>query len=141
MAGIFKCVRLSTIRFIKLAADGSGLKYIDWDENADITKPPDGDLIGLHGFAVSTSGKLHDFQFGVTCQTLNDPNLFRLTDIVDKLYNLMLPEKQFSIIHPNTGEVIAAASFAGETAVHPVNRIETRVTISLQARFVVNLAQ
>lgn len=141
MSGIFKIVRISTIRFVKLHCDALNIQYLDWDGNADLTQTPKVDLAGINGFAVANNGKLHDFSFGITAQTLNDPNLFRLTDIVDSFYSSMLPEKTFSIIHPDTGVVLGSASFVEGAAVHPVNRIETRVTASVQGSFVVDLTE
>ncbi len=138
---IFKTVRISTQRFIKLKCDALGIKYLDWDDNADITKVPEENLAGLHGFAVANRGKMHDFGFGITCQTMNDPNLFEITNIVDQFYSAMLPEKTFDIVDPTTGTKIGVASFVEGTAVHPMNRIENRVTVSVQGSFIVDLTE
>ena len=138
--GIFKTVRKSTIRFLSQKCKSLDLIYLDWDDNADITKVPEQNLAGIHGFAVSNDGKLHDFVFGVTVQTMNDPNLFMMTDIVDVFYSAFLPEKSFDVLD-DSGVKIATASFREGAAVHPVNRIENRVTMSIQASFVVNLTE
>jgi hypothetical protein len=134
----FRAARLSTISFIN-ENKPAGTEYIDWDEGSDIQSLPSTDLVGLSAFSINNEGKLHRITFGVIAGTLNDPNLFRISEYTDFFYRLMQPEQEFPIYHPDTGLEIGKAIFTNGAAVHPLNRFETRVAQAVQGSALITL--
>jgi hypothetical protein len=140
---MIKATRLSTVRFINEVMsgfsppDGIGLQYIDWDDHADITKLPSGDLIGLNGFGITENDGTFGISFGVGLSSFNDQNLFRLTDYVDVFYRAMCAQKQYPIFHPITGAAVGTATFERGTTASPIARVETRPLYMILAHAVV----
>jgi len=136
---VFKNFRLATVRFINLNRPNN-TTWFDWDGIGDKPELPPGDLIGINAFSLDNEGKFHGITFGVTIAVTGDENLFRITDMVDQYYNLMLPEKTFDILDPTTQAVLGKAVFREGTVVHAVTRFETKIVQSVQGAAVVTLA-
>jgi hypothetical protein len=134
----FRAPRLSAIRFIN-DNKPDRTQYIDWDANSDIQKLPATDLVGISAFSINNEEKLHRVTFGVLVGTMNDPNLFRISEYVDLYYGLMQPEEEFLIYHPETGMEIGKALFTNGAAVHPINRFETRIAQAVQGSALITL--
>lgn len=138
MTPFFRAARLSAIRFINNSKPES-TAYIDFDANSDIQSLPATDLIGLSSFSMNNEGKLHRVTFGVLAATLNDPNLFRISEYTDLFYQLMQPEGEFLIYHPETALEIGKALFTNGATVHPISRFETRIAQAVQGSALITL--
>ena len=77
--------------------DDPGLSVYNFDAFSEQPGLPSGDLVGVHGFTLDTSGKLATFKalFGIA--TDNDENLFRLNRLTGELFQLLLPDTRHSV--------------------------------------------
>jgi hypothetical protein len=85
-------------------AQSSPLEYEDFDAHADENTVPEGDLIGTSGLSLSTSHPFVDVDVMIGVATEGDTNLFRLRELVARLFQRLQPMKTIDVLDFQTGE-------------------------------------
>jgi hypothetical protein len=111
--------------------------FVDFDNHAEEVTLPDGDLIGLRGLSVDTSGTTMTIMVMFCVSTVDDTNLFRHRDIVDALFTKLLPTKSLSFLDADNGVALGYLKVADGTQVLPIAKATTRsiqqIAVSLLA--------
>jgi hypothetical protein len=98
-------VHASVLRFCSNFAEENNLTVVNFDAHADddTTLPP-GDLIGMAGLSwhVDDEFLYVEVMFGIS--TMEDTNLFRLINLLDPLYESLLPTKNIGVYDADSGE-------------------------------------
>lgn len=135
---MYAIARKSVVRFIldsiaELPASAMPVEYLDWDAHGETQELPNADLIGAIGFAYTERDKFCDIVFGIGMVTFTDPNILRLTDYADFFSKRLQAESTFPAYDPVTGDRIGMITVFDGTTVTPINRVEIRPALSLQA--------
>ena len=104
----------------------SDLDFINLDAHAEILEWPATDLIGLQGFAISTDEGMHEITAALHVMTLNDPNLFRHYELLDRLFEALKPTNKLKLYSAQTALERSWMVVTNGTSVLPVGRAETR---------------
>lgn len=124
----------STLRFCKDFADemqGSSvttnMSVINFDAFAEIEELDQIDLIGPKFFSTQmVHSKLYTVTTSIVLTTFNDPSLFRLEDMVGRLFDKLSVDKQLPIFNADTGARIGTFKVMDGTEVIPVLNTKTR---------------
>lgn len=101
-------------------------EVVVFDRYGDPADMPLTDTIGIMGLSVTMSDSQHYAQFMLGVSTHSDSNLFRMTEAIDALYELLLPTMNLSIKSAQSGAVIGRFDIVDGTRVMPVSRVQTR---------------
>lgn len=103
------------------------MTFFNYDAHAEETDIPNNDLFGSANITYNTDGDMLDLNFGLGVSTMDDPNHFRLHDIIDLLMQKVDPnEGVVPLIDSTTGEEIMLMKVAGQVTLLPVGRTEIR---------------
>ena len=102
----------------------STITVVNFDNYADMQTLPDGDVIGIAEFAISTAGDdALDLASGIfMCGTVNDPNNMRLIKMINAFYNDSIPGSTLPYYDESNGDDLGIMVFKGETQVLPVEK-------------------
>lgn len=102
----------------------STITVVNFDNYADMQTLPDGDVIGIAEFAISTAGDdALDLASGIfMCGTVNDPNNMRLIKMINAFYNDAIPGSTLPYYDESNGDDLGVMVFKGETQVLPVEK-------------------
>lgn len=101
---IIKDVHASLLRFCAdFATKFPGTGVVFFDAHADESELPSSDIVGLTGVTVSVENQLAEVKCMFGISTLDDTNLFRLTDMVAELFESLLPTKKIPVFDASTG--------------------------------------
>lgn len=114
------------------------LDFINLDAHAEIHEWPAVDLIGLQGFAVQTNDKMHEVAASLFVMTINDPNLFKHYELLDRLFTALKPENIIKLYSAATAAEKSWMVVADGTSVYPVGRAETRTLQAIHFTLEVN---
>lgn len=123
------CVTLQKYAVDKVAAlvaDHPSLTYFDWDTVSEAHELPDNDLLGPAGLGFIDEGKFFTGVFSFGCSTVNDPNLFRLRQIVSSVYADFIPDDMVPMYRHLTGEAVSWMKVTPPVSVTPITRAVTR---------------
>ena len=104
---IYRDVQVSLLRFSKefqalMASRGLVLGFVNLDAHADQTTWPKGDFLGMGELTVDI-GSMDTVQVGFAIATEGDPNLLRMSKIVNELTNYLLPGCSVMVVDAETG--------------------------------------
>lgn len=132
----FKDHNFSLVRFVRGLGARAGTQlgivnpsFANLDAHAEISELPEGDIIGMMGFALHYSGKLITVHLGVFVSTFNDADLIRHIEIMDIVSDALAPEKQVPVFNVDTPLVTKPHSWlqvAGDGTIDPTGRASTR---------------
>jgi hypothetical protein len=89
ISNIYKSLVRHLVDTIETTTDvSSDLQYFSWDAADDIAELPTTDLIGLAGWTFSENRGLWEIHCGITLSTINDENLLREIELVDKIHDM-----------------------------------------------------
>lgn len=118
---IFKNMFSSLFRICsEFAEEQANLSVVNFDSHADDSKLPDGDIIGLSGFSVMSSGPLQTAHVMIGIATREDTNLFRMVSLIDVLYQRLQPGKKLPVFDADNGSRIGTFTVMDGTRVLPV---------------------
>ena len=140
-ARLYKNVVSSLQKFVTdfQAERMSDAEYIAWDAHAQIMELPSTDGIGLAGVGLAEEGKNEwEIIFGVAVTTWEDPNLFRMTDLISDLFDRLAPETTVPVVDADTGAVLSWMVLTPPCAITPVGRHEVRAVQAVECRALLN---
>ena len=111
---------------INLSAISPNLTVFKWDAANDATSLPETDLIGPFKMIVTNEDGLLTVAAQIVVCTLNDPNLFRLDEIINQVFNHFAPNKRLPLVDARTGAPLGILVVSDETTVLPVERANSR---------------
>lgn len=101
---IIKDIHASLLRFCAdFAEKFPGTVVVFFDAHADESTLPEADVVGLTGVTVSVENHLTEVKCMIGISTLDDTNLFRLTDLTAELFESLLPTKRIPVYDASTG--------------------------------------
>ena len=131
--GLHKNLRFSLIAFVQqFIQDAAGispeLAFIDFDANPRLNSLPEVDLAGMKGFSWQDNDGLAEVDVMIGITTLNDVSLMRHTDLMDRLTDLLLPERKIPVYNgdASTLEEIGWMVVSQGTDVMPIIPAEVR---------------
>lgn len=122
---IYKDIHVSLMRFcsdfkVEASAAGFDLTPVYFDATPDDDSLPQSDVIGLSGLALGVDDGLIEVQCMIGISTLHDTNLFRMIDLVDRLFQKLQPDKIVKIFNADTGANAGTLKVMNGTRVMPV---------------------
>ena len=123
----FENFRSSILRFcVDFAADNS-LQVINWDAHADSQgELPKADLIGPAMFELQEDEGTFSVTGMIGISTVNDENLFRLTNYVGKVFELLRPGRRVTKYDALNGAELGVMTAENGTKVLPVLKTDLR---------------
>jgi hypothetical protein len=113
-----------------LKSISSKIVYEELDARKEISEGslPNSDLIGVTQFAISqVEGKIWEIHFMVAVSTISDPNLFRLRELANVIYDRYSTEgAQITYYDADTALKKSWIYVLPEVAILPTHRVETR---------------
>lgn len=127
----YQNIKFSTVRYVKGIAPT--LPFVDLDAHAELDKLPKEDFIGMMGFGLSFDDKQVTSIVQVVACMWNDPQLVRLTKLVNTITNALRPETKVPVW---TGNSFSAWMVAlNDLSVEPTEGTDQRVLQVCSARF------
>lgn len=104
---IYRDVQASLLRFCQefranMGPKGFELGFINLDAHADHASWPDGDFIGMGELTVDLMS-IDEVQVAFAIATASDPNLLRMSQLVNELTNFLLPGSAIVVLDAVTG--------------------------------------
>lgn len=104
---IYKDIYASLIKFCQdviqaTAAEGWDFQYLNLDAHASDSEWPQGDFIGTSDVKIDVD-EFDTVILAFVVGTENDTNLFRLSEVVNYMVNLLLPGKSIPVYDSQTG--------------------------------------
>lgn len=126
-ADIYTCICNSLIRFGEdfRKANAPDAVYFDWDAHAQISDIPESDVIGPAGIGLANEGKITQVAFSYGLATVGDTNLFRLREMMSKLYGVLQPEDIVPVYDTN-GNRFSWIVVKSPVTIAPVSKSEVR---------------
>ena len=117
----------NTINQIKSQGISPNLEFIDLLAHSVIDEWPPVDLLGLGSFSLEipdVSNVIVTVGFAVS--TFNDPNLFRHQEIMNVLFDKVIPMTSHDVIDATSGNVVGSMTVQGGTQLAQMERTENR---------------
>ena len=102
------------------ASTKPGVTFINFDAHANEETAPPGDLVGPSGFAFDLEDNMIEVNVMFGVATESDTNLFRLSNLMGQLVELLKPTKRIRVIDSETGEDLGWMVVQGRVRVFPV---------------------
>lgn len=108
----YRDVQASLMRFCRDFADemvleGYSLGFVNLDAHADENAWPEGDFIGMGEFNLNIE-ETDEIMVSFVIATDDDANLLKMSDLINRLVNQVLPLTQLKVYDADTGEVISS---------------------------------
>lgn len=118
-------IQASLMRFCNDFVDAQALlsvtlEFVNFDAHADEATIPNGDLIGIAGLGLVFDDSLIDIQAMVGLSTEGDTNLFRLSNLMGQLLELLRPECLIRVYDSESGDDIGWMVIKNGTRLMPV---------------------
>lgn len=126
------------LQFIADHAPEAG--YVNWDAHSQVKELPEDDvLIGPAGVGMSheMTDKI-EVIFSIGVCTKSDPNLFKLTKLMSKLYGRLKPESRVTIYDHDTAAPVSWMVTATPLEVTPVSKAEMRSMQFIEVRALID---
>lgn len=114
-------------------------EYLNWDAVANINELPQKDLFGPAGFACVEDDKTYQVTISFGIATLNDENLFRMSDAKDRLFDRLSVTNKIPIYDADTTDEIGWFVLLNGTQLSPVARTEVRPLQFVQCSMLASL--
>lgn len=121
---ILNNINSSLLRFCSEFTETSRSKTlvaINFDAHGDDSTLPESDLIGIESVSVSVEHKFLNVKLMFGISTLDDTNLFRLSELTAEFFELVMPEKNIPLLDADTGEEIGWLKVQDGTTLLPVS--------------------
>lgn len=99
---IYRDIQVSLIRFCKDFGDPRGLSFLNLDAHTEGHTWPEGDLIGFGELNI-TMDATDEVMVSFAIGTEGDPNLLRMSELVNELANLLIPGENIPVLDAETG--------------------------------------
>lgn len=124
---ILRDIHASMLRFCSdFAALYPGMEVVNFDAHADETTVPKTDIIGISSLSIRTDEHLVEVKGMLGLSTLDDTNLFRLMELMDVLYDRLLPTRRIQLYDAATGVANGVLILDNGTTVLPVGGSDAR---------------
>lgn len=124
---LYKNVTSSILRYCSEFADEHpGIEVINFDAHGDEATLPQSDVMGPSALTVNVSGSFCIVSLLLGVSTREDTNLFRLSSLIDSLFEDMLPESYLPLYNAETGQAIGRLVVEDGSRVLPVDNTSTR---------------
>ena len=141
--GTYQNHKLSLVRFCKGLAGQLGWAkapvFVDLDAHAEMDTLPKTDFIGLSSFAIQFDEKMVSVFANIVCGVWEDPDLMRLTEMMDLVTEKLVPTSQIPVFSPEGGPntPVSWMVVANDTSIPPTDNTSQRaiqmVTIRCQS--------
>lgn len=127
----YKQVQASMLRFCtdvsiqESLTLGKNFTAVNLDAHADEENLPEGNIIGIESLAMqsATDAEPTDtFSCSVTVGTVSDTNNMLISNVVDSVYELLLPESTMVLYSPEMAKRVGTIKVFGRTQILPVQR-------------------
>lgn len=112
-------------------------QYLNWDEHAEMTELPEGDLIGLAGVGLAEdTDKEYDIPFAVLVSTYKDPGMHRMTKLLSRLRARFVAGTKLPVFTEVGGVAVEKTWMVTRLplAVTPASKAEVRLVQGIEAR-------
>lgn len=115
----YRDIHASLLRFCSdFAEEIGGLEVVYLDAFTDAQDLPSGDFVGLTSLQIDLDSPLRG-QAGIVISTVNDTNLFRLVDLVNRMANKLGPAHRLKVYNAGSGRVTSQLSVLAGTRIAP----------------------
>jgi hypothetical protein len=137
---LYRQHKLSLIRHAKaLASTITPVPaFVDLDAHAELDTTPETDWIGIAGFSLNITNKGVNVFVSYVCSTWNDTDLMRMTEMVDKVSDALIPGKQVPLWLQNPGAGVKPTWLvvADDMMVEPTDKAKLRAVQFITVRMV-----
>lgn len=111
---------------------GHNLVAMNFDAHHDVDKLPLNDLVGLSNFSLQADEGAFLVECMVGITTYNDENGFRLMELVDAMFQQLLPTQRIPVVDALSGAPLSHMVILGGTTAMPVTGNDTRPAVFIQ---------
>lgn len=124
---IISNIHTSLLRFCSdFAANHPGMEVINFDAHGDESTFPPTDLVGMSALSLGVDDSLVDVSLLIGLSTLGDTNLMRMVDLLDEMFELLLPTKRLLVFDKHSGDAAGWMVVQNGTKVMPITGSEAR---------------
>lgn len=139
-------IHASILRFCSDFAEANNLTVVNFDAHADDdTALPPGDLIGMAGLSWNVDDHFVEVNVMIGISTEEDTNLFRMINLLDPLFESLLPTKRINAYNADTGDKAGNFVVENGTRAMPVGGSAARplqfIMIGLKSTMTFNLSE
>ena len=123
---IYKDLHASIAKFCATFGTNSNATFVAFDNSWDDADLPEGDIVGPLGLTFELNDQLVEGSVQIGFSTKDDKNLFRLSDQVAKLTELLRPTNKIQMYDATTGGKVGDMVILNGTKVMPVAGTKSR---------------
>jgi hypothetical protein len=123
---IYKDLHASIMKFCSNFAVNSGATFVNFDNSWDEAELPEGDVCGYLGLSFELDDQFVSGTVQIGFSTKNDKNLFRLSNHIAELVELLRPTNKIRVYNADTGGDAGGMVIQNGTKVMPVSGSKSR---------------
>ena len=112
------------------------IEFMNIDAHSTLPEWPDVDVMGIGAVSVEVADVANlSGSCAFFCSTVNDPNLFRHMEIMNRMFDRLIPMTNHPMVHSVTGHHIGSLTVEGGTQLMRMERTESRPIQYILASF------